>query len=292
METCRSDLPRLAPLELVGLFYEDTAVFGTLSACSAHQLPSSAQRLLVHDAHMTEAMEAFHGQTVELKVLQQRTGTDWYAREIILQLPDSQQVVQLGMVRIHWRGIQPSVRAEIEQQRIPLGRLLREREVLRHVQLEQLWAFRPAVDRLSAWGNCRDHTMFGRTARIFVHQQPVIDLLEIAVCPRGNEQLQKPSRNCMRPSYDCVVLGGGPAGSTVATLVARAGFSTLLVEREKMPRFHVGESLMPETFWTLRRLGVLDQIRQAGFVEKYGVQFVSGSGKESDPFYFRRTRSA
>ena len=90
----------------------------------------------------------------------------------------------------------------------------------------------------------------------------------------------------MQDSYDCVILGGGPAGSTVATLVARSGFSTLLLEREKMPRFHVGESLMPETFWTLRRLGVLEQMRQLDFVEKYSVQFVSGSGRESEPFYF------
>ena len=57
--------------------------------------------------------------------------------------------------------------------------------------------------------------------------------------------------------YDCVVIGGGPAGTTVAALVASAGFSTFLVEREKMPRFCVGESLMPETYWIFERLGVL-----------------------------------
>jgi geranylgeranyl reductase family protein len=92
----------------------------------------------------------------------------------------------------------------------------------------------------------------------------------------------------MKTQYDCIVVGGGPAGSTVASLVAEAGFSTLLLEREKMPRFHVGESLMPETYWTFKRLGVLDKMKSSTFVRKLSVQFVSSSGAESDPFFFRR----
>ena len=90
----------------------------------------------------------------------------------------------------------------------------------------------------------------------------------------------------MNESLDCIVVGAGPAGSTTAALVAQAGFSTLLLERDTFPRFHVGESLMPETYWTLRRLGVLDQMRSRTFPPKVGVQFVSSSGKESAPFFF------
>lgn len=91
----------------------------------------------------------------------------------------------------------------------------------------------------------------------------------------------------MKDAYQCVVVGGGPAGSTVAALVAQAGFSTLLVEREEMPRFHVGESLMPETYWTLQRLGVLEKMKRSNFVKKFSVQFVTSSGKESAPFFFK-----
>ena len=91
----------------------------------------------------------------------------------------------------------------------------------------------------------------------------------------------------MKNEYHCVVVGGGPAGCTAATILAQAGFSTLLVEREKMPRFHVGESLMPETFWTLRRIGVLDKMKSSKFVKKYSVQFVSHTGRESSPFFFK-----
>ena len=91
----------------------------------------------------------------------------------------------------------------------------------------------------------------------------------------------------MNDSYDCIVIGGGPAGSTVAALVADAGFSTLLLEREKMPRFHIGESLMPETYWVFERLGVLERMKNGPFVKKVSVQFVSNTGKESQPFFFK-----
>jgi len=90
----------------------------------------------------------------------------------------------------------------------------------------------------------------------------------------------------MNDRYDCVVVGGGPAGCTTATLVAEQGFSTLLVERDAMPRFHVGESLMPETYWTLERLGLVETVRDGRFTPKNGVQFVNHQGKESMPFFF------
>lgn len=90
----------------------------------------------------------------------------------------------------------------------------------------------------------------------------------------------------MRSEYDCLVVGGGPAGCTAAALVAEADVPTLLVERESIPRFHVGESLMPETYWTLKRLGVLDQLKVSNFTRKVGVRFVGASGGESQPFFF------
>ncbi|HEV3005991.1 MAG TPA: tryptophan 7-halogenase, partial [Pirellulales bacterium] len=83
-----------------------------------------------------------------------------------------------------------------------------------------------------------------------------------------------------------VVIGGGPAGSTVSTLIAQQGHRVLLFEREKFPRFHIGESLIPETYWVLKRLNMLDKMKSSPFVRKFSVQFVSASGKESQPFYF------
>ena len=72
---------------------------------------------------------------------------------------------------------------------------------------------------------------------------------------------------------DVVVIGGGPAGSTAGALLARAGCKVRLFDRERFPRFHVGESLLPQSEPLLRRLGVWDQLGAAGFQRKWGAHF-------------------
>ena len=85
---------------------------------------------------------------------------------------------------------------------------------------------------------------------------------------------------------DVVVVGGGPAGSTTSTLIAQRGYKVELFERERFPRFHIGESLIPETYWVLKRLDMLPKMQKSHFVKKYSVQFVNANGKLSAPFYF------
>lgn len=85
---------------------------------------------------------------------------------------------------------------------------------------------------------------------------------------------------------DVVVIGGGPAGSTASTLIAQKGYKVRLFEREKFPRFHIGESLIPETYWVLERLNMLPKMKSSKFVHKHSVQFVSANGRLSAPFYF------
>jgi flavin-dependent dehydrogenase len=85
---------------------------------------------------------------------------------------------------------------------------------------------------------------------------------------------------------DVVVIGGGPGGSTVSTLIAQRGYKVQLFEREHFPRFHIGESLIPQTYWVMKRLNMLPKMRGSHFVEKYSVQFVNQHGKLSEPFYF------
>jgi flavin-dependent dehydrogenase len=86
--------------------------------------------------------------------------------------------------------------------------------------------------------------------------------------------------------YDVIVIGGGPAGSTVASLLAREGRKVVLFEKERFPRHHIGESLMTDTYFTFQRMGLLEKLRQSPFVRKYSVQFANSAGKESRPFYF------
>jgi flavin-dependent dehydrogenase len=88
---------------------------------------------------------------------------------------------------------------------------------------------------------------------------------------------------------DVIVIGGGPAGSTAATFLAQKGFSVALLERERFPRFQIGESLLPYNNDLFERLGVVDQLDAADFHPKYGADFLTGDGKVSYSFRFDRT---
>ena len=85
---------------------------------------------------------------------------------------------------------------------------------------------------------------------------------------------------------DALIIGAGPAGSAAGAILAEYGHRVLLLEREKFPRYHIGESLLPFTFQPLQRLGLIGRMRSSAFVKKYSVQFVSPSGRASQPFYF------
>ena len=80
--------------------------------------------------------------------------------------------------------------------------------------------------------------------------------------------------NC---DYDAIIVGGGPAGSTAGCYLARAGLRVLIVEKEKFPRFHIGESILPVANAILRDIGVWDKVARAGFVPKYGAEFHVGN---------------
>ena len=86
--------------------------------------------------------------------------------------------------------------------------------------------------------------------------------------------------------FDVIVIGAGPAGSTTAALLAEKGHRVLVLEKEKFPRYHVGESMMPVCGHTLGRLGLVAKMEEIGFQQKHSVQFVTTDGIISKPFYF------
>ncbi len=90
----------------------------------------------------------------------------------------------------------------------------------------------------------------------------------------------------MQPNHEVLIIGAGPAGTSAAAILAEHGHRVLVLEREKFPRYHVGESLIPFTFGPLERLGMIPKMRESHFTKKYSVAFVQPDGHRSQPFYF------
>jgi flavin-dependent dehydrogenase len=90
--------------------------------------------------------------------------------------------------------------------------------------------------------------------------------------------------------YDAIIIGGGPGGSTAGAILARAGRRALLLEKDRFPRFHIGESLLPYNRRIFEQIGVLPKLQAAGLTLKYGAQFHSGNGAHSVHFVFRNGR--
>jgi flavin-dependent dehydrogenase len=90
----------------------------------------------------------------------------------------------------------------------------------------------------------------------------------------------------MDDAVDVLVVGGGPAGSSVANIVAQGNNHVLVLEKDVFPRYHIGESLIPFTYNSLERLGVIPELRNSSFTKKYSVQFAQEDGTLHKPFYF------
>src|SRR5919198_3802161 len=87
--------------------------------------------------------------------------------------------------------------------------------------------------------------------------------------------------------YDVAIIGGGPAGSTAAALLALAGRRVVVFEREKFPRFHIGESLLPFSMKAFTRMGLHEKFARAGFMKKFGGEMFGACSETGNKFYFK-----
>ncbi len=97
--------------------------------------------------------------------------------------------------------------------------------------------------------------------------------------------MEQQAKKIERQTCDVLVIGGGPAGTTVAPLLAEKGYKVVLLEKARHPRFHIGESLLPANLPLFERLGIADQVKAIG-MEKWGAEFVSPQHDMSQTFHF------
>jgi chorismate-pyruvate lyase len=143
------------------------------------QVPEPYHTLLVHPHHMTVTVEEYFGSRVNVRVMDRRHDGDSYARKILLELQSDGRVVQFGVVRIRLNFCSEPVRAAILEEKIPLGRILIEHDVLRRIETIAFYRVTPG-ELLTRWFHLLEpQDTYGRLGIIHCDGQPAIEVLEI-----------------------------------------------------------------------------------------------------------------
>ena len=164
---------------LTDIFPETASLIEQAEHVPSATVPEPYRKMLAHDQHMTVTMESFHHCPVDVKIIDRKLDGDIYSREILLLKSGTDQVVQFGIVRFDLQYVTESVREEILSGETPLGRILINQNVLRHLDLG-------AVLRITAGPRLAEYLQmqtggvtYGRLATIFCNRSPAVDLLEI-----------------------------------------------------------------------------------------------------------------
>ncbi|MEE2843797.1 MAG: hypothetical protein VX761_04745 [Planctomycetota bacterium] len=164
---------------LLHLFYQDTAEFGVVEAISADDMPTVARKLLDHEHHMTVTVEDHHHCEVDVQVLETLFTGQAYSRKILLTKQTDRTVVQFGIVRLNFEFLATHIQQEIQAENTPLGRILINHNVLRRVELSQLWEIQVGQDLAELFRVSLSTIVYGRTAWIYCNGEPAIELLEV-----------------------------------------------------------------------------------------------------------------
>lgn len=165
---------------LVKLFPNEQPLFERAEHVSSSTTPEPYKSLLAHNHHMTISMEEYHNTSVDVVVMDQRLDENVYSRKILLVKSGTDDVVQFGLVRFNFDYVTQAVKDEILAGQIPLGRVLINHNVLRHVDLGAVLRITAGPGLASAMHIEPGQVTYGRLATIFCNQQPAIDLLEVS----------------------------------------------------------------------------------------------------------------
>lgn len=168
--------------QLVALFPESqySPLYEHARHVAREATPEPYHRLLVHEHHMTVTMESYHDCQVEVEVIESKFFDDLYCRKILLRNDVTGNTVQFGIVRFNFRFVTDAVRQAIESQQIPLGRVLIQHNVLRHIDLGAIIELTAGPGLAHYLDMDRGATTYGRMATIFCDGQPAVDLLEVS----------------------------------------------------------------------------------------------------------------
>lgn len=165
---------------LTNRFSESDLLFSRTEHIPSAVTPEPYKTMLVHEHHMTVAMETYHGCSVDVRVLDSRLEGAEYSRKILLLKHGTETPVQFGIVRFHLEYVTAAVRDEIIAGKTPLGRILINHNVLRQIDLGAILEITAGPALASYLQMPVGGVTYGRLATIFCNRQPAVDLLEIS----------------------------------------------------------------------------------------------------------------
>ena len=167
-------------LSLTSRFPDSQPLFQRAEHIPSSITPEPYKTMLVHEHHMTVEMEKYHGCSVDVRVLDSKLDGDDYARKILLLKHGTETVVQFGLVRFRLNYVTEEVRNEIIGGQTPLGRVLINHNVLRHIDLGAIIEITAGPALAKYLQMPVGAVTYGRLATIFCNRQPAVDLLEIS----------------------------------------------------------------------------------------------------------------
>jgi hypothetical protein len=173
-------VPATSP-DLVDLFAQFTPAddLPIVTPVTPDEVPPPFHELLVHDQHMTVTVEAYHGDRVDVHVLNRRIAASHYSRKIVLELHHSRKRVLFGIVRVNLDYCSVPVCAAILSERTPFGRILIEHNVMRRIEPTQYLRLAAGPRQLAWFGLKEPWPLYGRLAYIHCDEQPAVELFEV-----------------------------------------------------------------------------------------------------------------